>query len=135
MATATATARLVPGLAALVERLERAKADEAEAKDRRIDAEQQIISAAGFDKPEGSATFRDADDKECKVTLTQPINRSVDAAAWKAIEGDLPLEVREVVRWKPEVIITSFRALDGVSLALVAPAITSRPGKISVEVK
>ena len=135
MATATATARLVPGLAALVERLERAKADEIDARDRRIDAEQQIISAAGFDKAEGSASYRDADDKEVRVTLTQPVNRSVDAAAWLSIEADLPKEIREVVRWKPEVSITSFRALDGTGLALVAPAITSKPGKISVEVK
>ncbi len=135
MATATATTRLVSGLAALVARLENAKDDEAAAREARIEAEAQIVAACGFSQAEGSATFRDADDKEIRVTLTQPVNRSVDQAAWKSIEADLPPSIREVVRWKPEVSITSFRALDSDALALVAPAITSKPGKISVEVK
>lgn len=136
MAATQKTARLVAGLAPLVERLQRAKEAEDAANLARIDAEAQIIAACEFSRPEGgSMTFRDSGDHEIGVTLKQPMNPRVDEAAWRAVEADLPANVREVVRWKPDVSLSVLNNLSDTEKVLVAPYITIKPGKIGVEVK
>lgn len=118
-----------------------AKHHEREARDARVRIEEAIVAATGFVKPEGSQTFRaTADGHAVTVTLKQPVITNVDGERWLAIRRTLPAKhaARAVFRQKWDIDTAAARKLqndDPKAWADVAPAVTRKPGKVSVEIK
>lgn len=98
-------------------------------------AEEALLAAVGA-KEEGSQTVTVGD---YKVTTTGKINRSLDAKAWDALKQQIPEPLaNRLVRYKAEINLTELKfiaAHEPSYYAMVAPAITSKPAKTSVEVK
>jgi len=110
-----------------------AKRAEREAQVRRYAIEEQISQA--LDVPgEGSKTHRlDA----FKVTLTQPVTRKLDAAAWDKVKSKVPMHLHPV-RTKVEADPTGCKYLAKEMphvWAQIAPAFETKPGKIGVKVE
>ena len=118
-----------------------AKAAEDKAKRKRLDVEAAIVARTGFAKAEGSETFTEENEHgSCKVTLEQPINRSVDSDAWSCLRKKLPKShpAHGIFREKFELATKEARFLqqsDPLAFGEVAHVITSKPGKVSVDVK
>jgi hypothetical protein len=109
------------------------KAQEDEARARRIKAEEAITAALGV-KNEGSQTHKITD---WSITITGKINRTLDSATWDNIKSNVP-EHFHPVRYKPEIDTKGLRWLEEnepAVYATVAQAISAKPGKPSVEIK
>lgn len=126
---------------AIVDRFHQAKLAEDAARARRIEIEGEIIAAVGFDLTRGSKTFEFADGKSsCKVTLTQPVNVTVDEEGWDNLRSTLPKNdpARLVFRQKWAVDAkeaVALMATEPAAYRRVAHLITSKPGKVSVDLK
>ena len=110
-----------------------AKRREDEAKRSRVDIEKQIAQALEA-KSEGAITHKL---EHYKVTLTQPIYRKLDAAAWENVKTRIGSDM-----WPIKVITEAdatgckWLAKERPELwAMIAEAFTVTPGKIGVEVK
>jgi len=110
-----------------------AKSDEQKANARRMAIEKEITAALEA-KDEGSITHNlDG----YKVTLTQPVRRTVDAETWSMIESTIDADFHPV-KYKLEVDAKGVKWLqenEPMQWAKMAPAFTTKPGKISVKVE
>lgn len=134
------TTTKAPGaLVRLANELARAKREEEEAKATRIEAEQAIIKACGFDKPEGQETFEAETDagSACRVVLKQPINTTFDGSGWPALRLKLPESARRAVVTDYKLDAKNAREVqekDKTSWAAISQLVTRKPGKVSVSV-
>jgi len=121
--------------AALIEELLRAKNIEEAARERRIDAEQAILTELGEVKAEGQTVVKDG---RYKVTITGSMNRRIDGAVLELIRQTIPGALfDQAIRWKPEVNLTGLRYLQNNepnTYSILAEAITTTPAKPSVRV-
>lgn len=110
-----------------------AKAQETAAQKRRTKIEAEITAA--FDtKPEGSITHKT---ERHKVTLTQPIRRTVDTAVWASVRDLIP-EQMHPVKVKLGADASGMKWLadsEPAMWAKIAPAFETKPGKIGVKVE
>lgn len=110
-----------------------AKSDEQKAAARRLKIEGELTAALQT-KDEGSITHKL---DTYKVTLTQPVRRSVDVDVWESVKDKIPEEMRPV-KTKLEADASGMKWLaenEPKFWAAVAPAFTTKPGKISVKVE
>jgi len=117
----------------MLNHLAHCKAQEDEARARRIKAEEAITTALGV-KSEGAQTHKV---DNWSVTITGKINRTLDTATWDAIKTSVP-EQFHPIRYKPEIDTKGLRWLEEnepAVYATVCQAITAKPGKPSVEIK
>lgn len=132
-----------PSVVLLVANLVHFKKQEEDAKAARIAAEEALIAAVGFRKPEGQESYEFEDGSgHCKFTLKQPINRSVDEKKWPEIfallSGEDQAAVESVMRTKYELAAGEARELEKNRPNLwrrIAACVSSKPGKVSVEIK
>lgn len=129
-----------PELLALAANLDSAKRIESDAKAARIKAEEAIIDLLSFELSEGSQTFKlGLELGACTVTLKRPITRSVDTEAWLEARKNLPPSLaKKLMRQSFDLDLKEARELekDNPDLwRIVAAAVTSKPGKIGVELK
>jgi hypothetical protein len=110
-----------------------AKSAETKAQALRHAIEAEI--AAVFEvRDEGAITHKT---ETHKVTLTQPIARSVDADLWTAVKHHLPPEMHPIkIKIEADAKGMKYLADNEPQLwAKVAPAFTTKPGKIGVKVE
>jgi hypothetical protein len=120
-------------LTALLASRRRAKADEDVAIAIRRAVDEKI--AALFTKPasgEGAVTER-VDGHS--LTVTFGINRKVDSDKLKAGFADLAVNVQNAFRWKGEVDVKAYRALQGKDALAAGKFVTATPAAVSVGVK
>ena len=110
-----------------------AKRAEGKANRARLLIEEQIGEALAH-KSEGSQTHTL---ENYKVTLTQPVTRKVDPEVWEAVKGKCPADMQPV-----KTVISAdatgckYLAANEPELwAEIAPAFTSKPGKLGVKVE
>ncbi len=110
-----------------------AKAEEQAANKRRLAIEKDLTAALEA-KDEGSITHTLEDHK---VTLTQPVSRSLDVRKWETIKHKIPTAMHPVkVEIKADVTGVKYLTNNEPELwAKVAEAFTSKPGKIGVKVE
>ena len=110
-----------------------AKQQETDARNWRIAIEGQIVAAFKA-KDEGSITHKT---QTHKVTLMQPVARSVDEAAWGLVKDRLPEQMHPVkTEIKADAAGMKYLANNEPALwAKVAEAFTTKPGKIGVKVE
>ena len=110
-----------------------AKRAETAANKRRIEIENQLAQC--FDVPdEGSKTHKL---DSFKITLTQPVSRKVDEAAWDQVKRMVPPALRPV-KMKLEADATGCKYLasnEPELWARIASAFETKPGKIGVKVE
>ena len=110
-----------------------AKREEEAANKRRIEIEEQLAQA--LDVPdEGSKTHKlDA----YKVTMTQPVTRKLDEAAWAKVAQFVPEALRPVkVKLEADGTGCKYLAQNEPKLwAKIAKAFETKPGKIGVKVE
>jgi len=120
----------IDGLAA--EWLE-AKQQEQAANKWRLKIEQEITAALDA-KDEGSITHKL---EKYKVTLTQPVRRTVDPDMWERVKYKVPEQLRPV-KVKIEADAAGMKYLANNEPQFwsgIAPAFTTKPGKIGVKVE
>lgn len=119
-------------LSHLAEAYEQAKAEETRAADLRRELAAQIQHMTGH-TTESSKTYKDGD---WKVVVKQPVNRTMDWAAWETVKNQIapelwPIETKQVldekgVKWlmnnEPEIY------------RILSSALTTKPGAVSVTV-
>lgn len=121
--------------------LSRAKAAEAEAKAARIAAEEALVAATGFKKPDGQESYEESGaDGRCKLVVKQPITTNVDGEGWVKLRRTLPPKhpARSIFKAKYALDLKAARKLqetDKEAWVKVSSVITRKPGKISVELK
>ena len=110
-----------------------AKRAESEATARRIAIEAQLAAALEV-KEEGSITHKlDG----YKVTLTQPVTRKLDEAAWEKVKSKAPMEMWPV-KTKVEADAKGMKWLEKNEPAIwrkIATAFESKKGKVGVKVE
>lgn len=109
-----------------------AKAAEDGARQRRVELETQILELAGV-KEEGS---QHVDTAYFRVTTVGKLTRSLDAAAWEAIRGDVPADLAPV-DYKPSLDLKKLRAIETANPELyqkIAQCISTKPAKPSIKV-
>lgn len=120
---------------AAAERLLACRDAELAAQAARIAAESDLAHLVPV-KPEGSTTTTV---DGYKVTTTGVINRSLDEAVLSIVKAELPAAIFErAVRYKPALDLTGVRYLqqnEPQHYALLAQAITAKPGKTAVKVE
>lgn len=110
-----------------------AKRQEALAQAKRITIEDALTAALDA-KSEGSITHSlDG----YKVTLTQPVTRKVDPAKWKQVASGCHPDMHPIkTKIEPDVAgIKWLMENDPTTWAKIAPAFTSKAGKIGVKVE
>lgn len=110
-----------------------AKRQETMASKRRIEIEGQIAQA--LDVPdEGSKTHKL---ENYKVTLTQPVARKIDEAAWDKVKGKVSSDLWPVkVKLEADGTGCKYLAANEPKLwAKIAAAFEAKPGKIGVKVE
>lgn len=110
-----------------------AKHAEQDAASRRIKIEGELAAALDV-RDEGSITHKL---EEYKVTLTQPVRRSLDVDSWETVKNEIPEQLCPV-KTKLEVDALGIKWLqenEPKMWAKVAPAFTSKKGKINVKVE
>lgn len=118
----------------LVEQLIAAKAAEAAANKARVAIEEQLVTLLG-NKPEGSQTHELANG--LKVTITGKQSYKADMEQLMQLCGSLPPAMRPL-KTETKLDETGAKYLrnnEPEVWALIAPAITVKPAKTSVEVK
>lgn len=125
----------------LIRRLNEARAREDAARAERVAIEEEVITATGFGKSEGSQTYGVTIDGvgSTKFTMKQPVRSSVQ-------QGEIPNVKRQMgkaafekaFRTKYEVNSSGLKALERENrdlYLLACEAIVKTPGKVAVEVK
>ena len=110
-----------------------AKADEDDARERRIEIEQQILSHTGC-REEGSQTHSAG---SYKVSVTGKLSRKLDADKWEQIKDRVPDALRPV-EYKPTLDTKGMRYLEQNEpeiARVVAEAIETKPAKPAVQIK
>ena len=73
-----------------------------------------------------------------KVAVTRKLNRSVDTKALQAKWDTLPTTVQETFRWKPDIDLRLYRALEFAApadYAVAAQFVTARPATPAIEIE
>lgn len=112
-----------------------AKAEEAEAVERRRIIEDNLTAALEIAVDlEGSATI---EDEGYKVKVTGRINRKVDAEAVQTIatEHGLGDYLSTLFRWKPEINATEWKKTDKSITDILQQAVTATPGRPSFAIE
>lgn len=116
--------------------LEVAKEMEAQATATRIHAEQRLLALGVALRPEGSVTTIIRD---WKIVTTGRVNRNIDDAVLDAIRADVPSALFDrAIRYKPSLVLDGLRYLQNNepdTYAVLAQAITAKPGKPSVTIE
>ena len=121
-----------PTLAQLAEAFFQAKAEETRAAELRKQLAALIQNMTGHTS-ESSKTFKDGD---WKVTVKQPINRSMDWEKWEEVKTRIPQELWPV-ETKTVLDDTGVKWLqknDSATYAVLAEALTTKYGAVSVTV-
>lgn len=113
-----------------------AKQAEAEAKDRRLQIEQQIIELVGV-ADEGTTNIEGG---YFKVKTVGKLTRALDDSAIQADWDTLPSEIKSCIKWKPSLDTKNLRSLESMRSDLVpvmAKYMTTKAAKptVSVEAK
>lgn len=119
-------------LEALIERLRKAKAEEASARDARVAIEEEIL--AHFMPPESGEGSK----SEGALSVAWKLTRKVDTDALQAAWADLPANTQKAFRWKGDIDLKQLRALqdlDAASYAAAAKFITTSPAKPAITLK
>lgn len=121
-----------PTLAQLCAAFAQAKAEETRAADLRKELAALIQNMTGH-TAESSKTYKDGD---WKVSIKQPVNRTMDWAAWEIVKKDIPEEFWPIemkpcidekgVKWIKDNDPEIYQTLSG--------AMTTKPGAVSVTV-
>lgn len=122
-------------LSALAAAWQSAKADEEQARARRLEIENQLIAAYPVTGIEGTTH---ADVAGFKVTITQRLNRTVNSEALQAGWILLPHVVREAFRWSADLDLRQYRALESANpdaFRLAADFVVAKPAKATVKVE
>lgn len=112
--------------------LQSAKEVEAQARKRRLEAEEHLVELIGAPE-EGTVTEKAG---TFKVTIKQPVNRKIDQKA--AVRADELLGNKSPFKAKFELDLKRYRALADLSpddFTIAAAAVTATPGKTSVMVE
>ena len=110
-----------------------AKRAEKEAQSRRIKIEGEIADAL-YTKEEGSITHKL---EQYKVTLTQPVRRSVDVGVWEKVREQVDPDLWPV-KVKIEADATGIKWLEENNpndWRKIAPAFTTKKGKVGIKVE
>ena len=111
----------------------KAKRAENKARDERIAVEAELAQA--FDVPgEGSKTHQT---EGHKVTLTQPVRRTLDAGEWERVKSKIAINLHPV-KTKIEADAAGCKYLaanDPKTWAVISSAFATKPGKIGVKVE
>lgn len=118
----------------MVAELIAAKADEARANKNRVAIEEKLIARLG-NKPEGATTTELSNGM--KITVTGKMSYKADMDMLMQLAGELPANLRPI---KTEVKLDEtgakyLRNNEPEVWAMLAPAITIKPAKTSVEIK
>ena len=105
-----------------------AKADEDEAKKRRIALEEELSKVIGIDKIEGTKTVVEG---RYKVSVTTKLTRGLDYDAYEALGLDDHLQFVDL---KPTINVSRMRHIEAIDPSLIAACITTKPAKTSVTV-
>ena len=115
--------------------LEKAKEAEKQARNQRIEIEQQICEQVGV-KKEGTHSQQG---QYYKVTTSAGFTRTLDPTKWEEVKSNLPQSVAEsLVRTKTELNTSQFKTLqeiDPATYAIAAEAVTTKPKKVAVSFK
>ena len=128
-------------LVVLASQLEDAKYHEAKWKEERIAAEDAIIKATGFVKPEGRQAFRkETKAGTCWLVLNQPISSNVDSDAWLKLRRALGIHHagRDVFKQKftlDKKAATALQSTNKRAWIDVSEVVTRKPGKVGIELK
>lgn len=118
---------------ALAASLLAAKAEETQARERRIAAEIALTEALGFHRPEGGQETFEAG--SLRVTCKQPITRKlVDPDHALAIAATVPA-IKAAIRTKHELDARAVKKLTDQEWSALAPCVETKPGKVAVEVR
>lgn len=112
----------------------RAKADEAEANQRRADIELQMVALLPSEAAEGTVSQAVGD---YKVAVSYKVTRKVDSDKLQAIWGDLPEAAHKAFRWKAEIDTKNYKALREFApadYARIVPLLETKPSKPSVSI-
>ena len=110
-----------------------AKAQEAQAKQERLQAEEILLTFFPADKAEGSIT-----DKDHGITVTYGVARKADTDALQTAWMSLSANAQKAFRWSAEVDTRQLKALqdlDPTTSAIVAQYITTTPKKPTITLK
>jgi len=110
-----------------------AKRNEETARNQRIAIESQLAEA--FDVPDEGSKTHHTDTH--KLTLTQPVYRTVNPVEWKNVAAQVPHEMRPI-KTKIEADAAGCKYLANNEPELwrkIASAFESKPGKVSVKVE
>lgn len=118
----------------LVAEWEAAKLAEEQARERRRDIEDRILSQSKVDGQQEGSTTLDMDG--ARVRITTRMNRKIDADKLQeiAIEHGVHQHLGDLFRWKPEI---NKKAWDAASDEVTRPlmdAITTTPGRPSFSI-
>lgn len=126
----------VPDFEKLVNLYLLAKAELTAAKSEMEQAEAALLKAVGH-QVEGSSSFVIAD--KYKITTTGKINRTISAPLWNEIKNKIPEPLaNRLVQYKPSLNLRELRYVELNEqdwFKIIAPAITAKPAKPSIEVK
>ena len=121
----------------IVTKLAEARDAEARAKAARVALEAELAEAIGVPETWTGSTTSELCGR--KITCTRRENVKIDAAHLEAIFRDMPPEfvqfARPVFKWSPEIVKKSWDVCPEQVLALLKPAITRTPGKITFTFK
>lgn len=115
----------------LAEQFQRAKEDEAAAKERRLEVEGQIVAAMTDLKEEGTTTEKT---DYFKVSVTTKLTRTLDYPAYLDLESQIPEGIR-CVTLKPEIDLKKLRAMEMVRPGFSAQFVTTKPSKPTIKVE
>jgi hypothetical protein len=101
-----------------------AKAVEVEATEKRRAIDMQIVAALNPNQDEGTVTTTVGDRK---VQVSCSVNRKIDAAVLLQEFPTLSDEVRNAFRWKPELDLRAYNALDPRLMKTAGRYITTKP--------
>lgn len=110
-----------------------AKQAEADFKKRRIALEEEIARRIAT-KDEGAEHVQT---ELFKVTITSKLTRALDEKEWDRIKQNVP-DGMSPVRYKPELDLKKFRAIEAANpalFAMVSRAVSARPAKATVKVE
>jgi len=122
-------------LSALAAAWQSAKADEEQARARRLEIEGQLLAAYPVAGTEGTTH---ADVAGYKITIVQRLTRSVDTQLLQASWTALPAVVREAFKWSADLDLRQYRALEAANkdaFRLASDFVTAKAGKPSVKVE
>ena len=115
---------------ALCDVLLEAKRREDEAKELRINTENEIVRLLGA-RDEGSETHKFCHNK---IVITAKLTRSLDVGIWESIKDRFPVQFHPI-KYKPEINLTMLRSLESQQPEIfqqMSQAIIVKPAKTSV---